>query len=1084
MKQLLITVFIALLSTLSFAQSLTVKGLVTDEKGDPLQGVSVGVKNHSSNQTLTNQQGNYELKVPNSATDFLVFSDIGFATREIKVNGLVSINVKLVISAKKMEDVVVVSALGINREKKSLTYASQTIDPKTMTEARDVSWLDALSGKVAGLQVTGTGQPGGSVRLTLRGDNSLSGTNQPLIVVDGVPIENSPGDNGNLDYGNAAANINPDDIESITVIKGANGAALYGAKAANGAILITLKKGKPGGDGTLGIEVNQNLQMYKITAFPEYQNVYGEGSQMRLTAGNNNNVQANGGVNMGTSNQSWGSPMLGQPYNTYGGVPIPGGYLPQSNNVKDLYQTSLTNTSNISISKSDANSAFRLSYGFTKGNDVVPNLNLITKHTLNLSASRKLGKLITVDTRLGYTNWDTKNRMYKNLDASNPLATYIYMARSTSLDGFLPYKDANGNSIATGQVNNTEDPYWSIYANSNEDTRSALNGAVVATVNVAPGLKVRGQVVGDLATTENYVYKELGGKTTPLGSYSNDLRRQNNMFYEVLATYTKKLLPNLSLDGLAGFSISDVNVLDRAASISSLLVHDMPSIGNANSVPVATESLIRSKQQSAYARAVIGYKDFLFLEASGRKEWSSTLPLNNNTFFYPSVGANINFTQFIKNKNIINSGILRVNYAKVGNSTNPYQLLNTYSPQGLYMGNPYLAYTTQLKNANLKPEQQVSKEVGLDLSLLKSRLDISATYYKNSTINQIVNVQTPYETGFNNRVINAGEIQNKGFELSAGATIIQTKKFYWRSSINFATNKSEVVSLLPNVNRIQLGGRLGMTVNAMVGQPYGIQIGNTPYHVGDTILVATSGRDIVEQNVITGNPRPKWIGGFTNSFSYKGFSLQVTATVKMGGVIFSESYGRAMFQGTTAKSLDGRDAYFFSNFILGESSSEQRNIGQTVGTTITRYADSNRVKGLVYQNAYLAKTGPGGVLLTDKDGKLMVGDKFLGWVYPQLITGNDITLNDVPYLTFDATSVRISEIVFGYTIPRTFFGKKSFVKGAFVAVTGRNVWQIFQRTPIGIDPEAAAGSTNGTMGIESGGSFPYATIGVNVKLTF
>lgn len=1073
-------------ATMIYAQSKTLKGKVTDNKGTPLVGVTITVKNKPALKVISNEAGLYEVNLPDPANDVLVFSYVGFLSQEIKVNNQASINVKLKTNLSQLDDVIVVSALGINRTQKSLTYASQNVDPKSMTEARDVSWLNTLAGKVAGLQITGTGQPGGSVRMTLRGDNSLSGNNQPLIVVDGIPIENSPGDaGGNMDYGNAAANINPDDIESITVLKGPNGAALYGAKAANGAILITLKKGKPGGDGALGIDVNQSLQMYKITTFPEYQNVYGEGTNLRLVGGNANNInQATGAVNMGTNNQSWGAPMLGQPYNTYGAVPIPGGFMPQSDNVKDLYQTGITSTTNLSLSKSDANSAFRLSYGYTKGNDVIDNLNLIKKHTLNLSASRNLGKLIRIETRLSYTNWNTKNRMLKNLDNSNPLATYVYMARSTRLDGFLPYADANGNSIATGQVNNTENPYWAIYANSNEDTRSALNGGIMATINVSPALKIRGQIVADLATTENYIYKELGGRTLPLGSYSNSLTRQNNMTYEVLAMYTKKLTSNFSVDGLAGFSIADVNVLGRAASISSLLVHNMPSIGNANAVPVATEFLTRSRQQSAFAKAGVGYKEFLFLEVSGRKEWSSTLPLNNNSFFYPGVGANIIFTQFIKNKEIINSGKLRVNYAKVGNSTNPYQLLNTYAPQGLYMGSPYLAYTTQLKNADLKPEQQVSKEIGLDLSLLRNRLNISATYYKNSTINQIVNVQTAYETGFNTRVVNAGEIQNKGFELSAAATVIQTKKFLWRSSINFATNKNQVVSLLPNVNRISLGGRLGtMTVNAIVGQPYGIQMGTRPYLVGDTILVAANGRNIPEANVITGNPRPKWTGGFTNSLSYKGFSLQVTATVKMGGVIFSESYGRAMFQGTTVKSLEGRDDYFFSDFVLGENANERRNLGVIIGTTTTRYLDSNRVKGLAYPNAYLVKTNAAGAPLVDKDGRFMVGDKFLGWIFPQGIIGNDKVSNDVPYLTFDATSVRISEIVLGYTVPKKVFGK-SFVKGAYVAVTARNVWQIYQKTPKGIDPEAAAGTTNGTMGIESGGSFPFATLGINVKLNF
>src|ERR1700730_6664479 len=543
MRKSLAILLMVLSAAMAYAQSKTLKGSITDEQGNPVIGVTVSVKNKPNLQVLSNEQGIYEIKVTDPSNDILVFTHIGFKTQEIKANNRTTLDVRLENSQKQLEDVVVVSALGFNRKQKSLTYASQTIDPRSLTEARDVNFLNALSGKVAGLQVTGTGQPGGSVRITLRGDNSLSGTNQPLIVVDGVPIENGPGDAGNLDYGNPAANINPDDIESITVLKGPNGAALYGAKAANGAILITLKKGKPGGDGTLGIDVNQNLQFYKITAFPEYQNVYGEGSNMRLAGGNVYSVnKANGRVNMGTSNQSWGAPMLGQPYNTYAGIPIPGGYAQQPNNVKDLYQSSFTNSTNISVSRSDANSAFRLSYGYTKGNDVIDNLNIFKRHNLSLTASRNLGSKIKIETRLAYTNWDTKNRMFKNLDASNPLALYVYMARSTRLDGFLPYQDGNGNSFATGQVNNTENPYWAIYANSNRDTRYALNGGITANVDITSSLKFRGKIVGDLATTENYVYRELGGKITPLGFYSNDLRRQNNWYYEGVFMFNRTLL--------------------------------------------------------------------------------------------------------------------------------------------------------------------------------------------------------------------------------------------------------------------------------------------------------------------------------------------------------------------------------------------------------------------------------------------------------------------------------------------------------------------------------------------------------------
>jgi TonB-linked SusC/RagA family outer membrane protein len=1086
MHRLLMFLIMVFISTLTYGQAKQVKGIITDAQGSPLVGATIFVKSNPSNKVLSNEKGAYQINIIDFENGILVFSFVGFANQEVSVNNQSEINTRMEPLVTQLGDVVVVSALGTSRKQKSVTYASQSVDPTALTEARDLNFVNGLSGKIAGLQVTGTGQPGSSVRLTLRGDNSFSGNNQPLMVIDGVPMENPSNTNGNLDYGNPISNINPDDIESITVLKGPNGAALYGAKAANGAILITLKKGKPGGDGSLGIEFNQSVQAYKVTAFPDYQNVYGEGSGWRLAQNNGNTINKNNNaVNMGSFNQSWGAPMLGQPYNSFNGTPIPEGYVPQSNNVSDLYQTGITTSSNLSVSKSDANSAFRLSYGYTNGNDVLPNVNLVNKHNLSLSSTRNVGKILKFETRVNYTNWNTKNRMVKNLDPGNPLAAYVYMARSTRLDAFLPYKDEFGNSPVTNQVNNTENPYWSLYANSNEDTRNAINGAVVATANITTGFKIRGQIVADMATTDNYVHKELGGRLVPLGSYSNSLARQKNMFYEVLAMYTKNIGKDFSIDGLGGFSINDINVLSRSASISALLVQNMPSIGNANSVPVASESLTRSRQQSAFVKATVGYKDFLYLDVSGRQEWSSTLPLMNNTFFYPGIGANINFSQFIKNKNLISSGKLRVNYARVGNSTNPYQLINTYNTLGLFLGSPLLSYTTQLKNPDLKPEQQISREIGLELGLLKNRIDLSATYYSNSTINQIVNIQTPWETGFNNRIINAGEIQNKGLELTANATIIKNKKFTWKTGLNFSKNISEVVSILPNVNRIQLGSRLTtFSVNAMVGQPFGVHLGSVPFMIGDTTLVAfATGRNIINPNQVTGSPRPDWIAGLSNSFSYKGFSFQVTATVKMGGVIFSESYGRAVFQGNTLTSLYGRDAFFFSNFILGENDNERRNLGQTVGTTVTRYADSNRVKGAVYRNAYIPKTGTGGVLLTDAKGNPLVGDKFYGWISPNLYASDNVTSN-VPKNTFDATSVRISEIILGYTFDKSLFTQKSIVKGIYVALTGRNIWQIYQKTPLGIDPESVTGAGNATMGVESGGSFPFATVGATVKLSF
>ncbi|MEY3412436.1 MAG: hypothetical protein RIQ70_1124, partial [Bacteroidota bacterium] len=290
MHKLLMLLLMVFISTLTHGQAKPVKGIITDAQGVPLVGATISVKINPSNKVLSNEKGNYQINVMDVENGILVFSFVGFTSQEVKVNNQSQINIRLEPLVTQLGDVVVVSALGTSRKQKSVTYASQSVDPTALTEARDLNFVNGLTGKIAGLQVTGTGQPGSSVRLTLRGDNSFSGNNQPLMVIDGVPIENPSNTNGNLDYGNPISNINPDDIESITVLKGPNGAALYGAKAANGAILITLKKGKTGGDGSLGIEFNQSVQAYRVTAFPDYQNVYGEGSGWRLAQNNGNTI--------------------------------------------------------------------------------------------------------------------------------------------------------------------------------------------------------------------------------------------------------------------------------------------------------------------------------------------------------------------------------------------------------------------------------------------------------------------------------------------------------------------------------------------------------------------------------------------------------------------------------------------------------------------------------------------------------------------------------------------------------------------------------------------------------------------------
>jgi TonB-linked SusC/RagA family outer membrane protein len=1087
MRFALLLLLLQLVFSAADAQKVTVKGRITDDNLKPLTGASITVKS-TATSTLSKEDGSFTIAVTDPQTAILVVSHVGFTTKEYALKGDREVQVALFQSQDKLEDVTIIGAMGLTRKQKSVGYSSQTVDVDKLTEARDVNITNGLAGKVAGLQVTTTGQPGSSTRVVIRGENSMTGNNQPLWVVDGVPINNDPGDapgsfasGGNIDYGNGAADLNPDDIESITVLKGPNAAALYGSRAANGAILITTKKGKIG-DKNLGISVNQNTLFNTITEFPAYQNEYGEGSNGAMINNVNQIIPGTGTVDMGFNGTSWGMPMLGQPFNDFNGKPIPGGYSPQPFNVRQLYKNSITNTSNISISKGDPLGSFRLSYTNTYSNDVMQKQNLIRKHNLSLNVSRKFGSFITMDSWIMYTNQDTKNRTPRNLDAASPMAAYVYMPRSTNVNYLTPWVNAIGNSASFGTINQTENPLWAINENSNEDTHSRLIGGIRTNVTIGHGLSFRLQAAGDLDFVNAYQYKELGGLRNPNGSYANYMQNTINWDYQGIVSYNRRFGDNFTLTANAGTEIANFSNLNRSASISALLVHNMPSISNSNSVPTVTEAKQTTQTQSVFGNATLGFRDFLFVDLTARNDWSSTLPVNNCSFFYPSATGSFLFSNFLRNKGILNYGKLRASVAQVGNTAPFGALLNTYGGSVLFLGNPYISYTTRLNNPNLKPEQTVSTEAGLDLNFFHDRIVFSGSVYRSVATNQIITATTAPETGFTSRFINAGKMTNRGIELSVNAKIIATNKFTWNLLANWSLNRNKVESLVSGVNQLTLGQNLGVTIVAKKGLQYGAMVGNGPYKVGDTILVNSSnGRTIVDPNLIVGNFHPDWIGSVGSQFRYSGFDLSVLFTVKWGGQIYSASYGRANFNGVTQASLFGRDAWLFSTLILGESGPEQMGVGQTVGATPTRYSDAARPKGASYQNAYFAKTNPDGTLATDKNGRYIPSIPSPIWMNPTTYE-SDMTLNNVPALTFNATSIKLSELIFGYTFPPRLFGRIP-VRGARLAFVGRNLWTLLKHTPQGIDPEAANNSGN-AQGIEAGGSFPYATYGFDLKLTF
>jgi TonB-linked SusC/RagA family outer membrane protein len=1082
-KKLLVSLTCFFLISLTYGQKIPIRGVILNDKNEPLEGVTILLKGKTTS-ALSKSDGSFLINVEDVRDGVLEVSFIGYAPMEVPIKAQTSLHITMTTSSRDMKDVIVISALGLTKKQKAVGYSSQSVDPDRLTEARDVNITNGLTGKVAGLQVTTTGQPGSSTRIVIRGENSITGNNQPLWVVDGVPIQNDMGDTrgDNLDYGNGAEDLNPDDIASIEVLKGPNAAALYGSRAANGAILVTTKKGKSD-DKTLGISVNQNTMWNTITEFPAYQNEYGEGGNGLLVTNGNNIVPGTGAVRMGTSGSSWGMPMLGQPYDNFAGQPIAGGYSPQPGNITALYKTSVTNTSSISISKGDANGSFRLSYTNVYSNDVIEKQNEIRRNSISLSGTRKI-KWLTLDTWVLFTNQDTKDRTLRNLDPASPMAAYVYMPRSFNISELSPYVNpATGNSIALGGVGSIENPLWSINEDKNEDTHNRLIGGITATSKINSMLSLRLQGATDMDFLSSWQYRELGGLQTPQGSYSDLEQHSLNYDYEAIAMFNKQLSGDFSLTANAGAEVVTNSTLARTAAVNALLVHDMPSISNSNAVPQVTEAESRTNTQSIFGNVTLGYRDFLFLDVTGRNDWSSTLPVNNCSFFYPSISGSFIFSDFIHNKDLISYGKLRASWAQVGNSAPVQALITPYTYGGLFLGNPYINYTSgnQLNNPNLRPEQTISREMGVDLTFLHDRISFSGSVYSTEAINQIITAQTAPETGFSTRYVNAGKMTNKGIELSANVKIIRGRKFTWNMLANWSLNRNKVVSLAQGVNSFQLTQNLGVYVDAKVGQPYGYMMGNAPYMVGDTTLVAASGRCIVQPNTALGNFHPDWIGSIGSSFTYAGFDFSILFNIKWGGKIYSASYGRANFAGTTQFSLVGRDAWLLSSVILGENGNEQQGIGQTVGSTVTRYADSGRSKGVQYPNAYLIKVNAQGNPVLDKNGRYEPGAKSTVWMNPTTYE-SDMTLNNTPAITFNASDIKIAETVFGYTLPQKYLGTMP-IRGVRVAFVGRNLWTLLKHTPQGIDPEAANTSGN-AQGIDAGNSFPYAQYGFDLKVAF
>ena len=1040
------------------AQDTRVTGQVTaEDSGQPLAGVQIVVKGTTVG-TLTDGNGNYAVRVP-AGSNTLVFSYIGYRTIEQEISGP-TMNVSLRREAIGIEGITV-TALGIQREKRSLGYSVQDVSAEELNEVPEMNVVDALHGNVAGVKITTAQTPGGSSRIVIRGASSISGNNQPLFVVDGVPIDNKANYNGSssnatgggYDYGNAAGDIDPNNIESISVLKGPNAAALYGSRAANGAVVITTKKGYTGGG--LGISASVSTMFDTPLKLPDYQNQYGQGS-----GGEFDWVDGNyGGVNDGTD-ESWGPALdCSVQVNQFTGASQP--WCPNPDNVRDFFETGVTVNTNVALARSDERSNVRLSVSNMDMNGMYPG-NDIERLSASLNGGVELTDRLSAEGSVNYMKINGANRPGTGYSGRNVMQQFVWFGRQVDINELRNYECAAGDTRPGCALGNDyynwnysyhDNPFVIAYENQNTDQTDRVIGHASVSYDFTDWLSATLRSGTDWYNEQHqrsYAWGTFGGGT-PRGAFYHDdiFNRETNT--DVLVTATRSLNPDLTLTVNAGANRRDEEYQFGYYGADELVVPGIYTLDNAGVIPTTEDRTERKRVNSVYGAASLNFRNYLNIDVTGRNDWSSTLPEANNSYFYPSVSGALVFTDALNmESSLLSSGKIRASWTRVGNDADPYQLAATFNSVDPFGGVPMYTIPNELPNSQLKPEETTAWEVGTDLGFFDERLGFVVTYYDNSTVNQIMGVQVSASSGYENQVLNAGEIRNYGWELLANMTpIAQPNGFRWDMTVNWAKNNSEVVSLAEGVNTLVLGTYWGLNIEARKGEPYGVMFGDpymredvdgdgTPDPEGRIVVSSSRGYplwDTANRRVL-GNYNPDWTGGLLNRFSYGPVDFSVLFDMQHGGDVFSVTNMFGNYAGVLESSLEGRE-------------------------------DGVCDPGIVVPNS----------VWIDGDGNYVenTGDNAVT-VCPELYN-HALYYNDEAHI-YDASYIKLREAKLGFRLPASWTSKLGF-GSADIALIGRNL-ALWTDTP-NIDPETAFSAGN-VQGLEFG-QFPTArSIGFTVTV--
>ncbi|BDD05787.1 SusC/RagA family TonB-linked outer membrane protein [Aureibacter tunicatorum] len=1033
--------------------------VLDDEIGEPLIGATV-LEAGTTNGTITDLDGTFELMLTENAS-MIIVSYIGYAEQAVEVSNRTNFEIKLKQDLSTLNEVVV-TAIGIEREKAKLGYAITEVSGSEIASSVDNNVFSSLKGKVPGMVInSSTGGSTGSSSVILRGYSTVQGDNQALIVVDGIPYSNNSfgqGSSGNgIDLGSGIGDLNPEDIESVTVLKGANASALYGSRAINGAVVITTKKGtkKKG----LGVQISSSMVIREIAFTPDLQNEYGQGGSAK-TLGEFDGVDDDGTPYLPKNNdKSWGAKFEGQDVRVkwIREEPIRK-YEAQPDNYKNFFQTGVNFINNVSITGATDKASVRMNVLANNLKDIVPTSKQ-DKYGLSLRATQEIAGIFDLDAKLAYTTSSTHNRLtlgnqrgaYSGLVTGprsfylEDLKRYRYPVTGVAYNEHKTFGDNMPVAWSTSTGSSAGNPYWELYENPNDDKQDRLNGMVKLSAQILPGLRAFGRIGWDNSymearkVAEKYSrYYRFDGQMTS----SSGIRTELNT--DFLISYDKEFGSDFSMSVNAGGNRRKEKTTYKELHGTHFTVVDFNSFNNIEQ-KYQHESEVERAVNSVYGMLAFSYKNIANLDATLRSDWTSTLPSGNNSFLYPSVSGSFVFSEaFDWRGNILSFGKLRASYAEVGNDTQPYMTKRFYNFNNDELGRAHASLPSNVWNEELKPERNKSVELGLDMGLINDRVSLDLTWYQSNVVNQILpSSPLAISSGYSSWAINAGEIQNTGVELGLSVIPVRLDKFQWRAIFNYAQNNSKVVEFNEDTDQIVLGTGRGVTVLAKKDKPFGAIYGRAFLrNEAGVVIVDENGYPMYEEeDQIIGNVMPDFTGSLANEFSYGNWRLSALVDMSFGGEITSWSETWMNLRGTTSKTLEGRDAWIEArengNIHEEHLYSTEGGYGAWVGNSVYEDGTPNAGENAKYLNPFM---------YWDEMKKDKAGES-------TLVDASYVKLREVS-LTYDLTSIANKV---GLSL-----------QGASLSFTGRNLFLLYSESDL-FDPDSYRFSTStNSLGVESG----------------